>query len=289
MELLKGTGVALVTPFREDGAVDFEGLEKLIAYVSEYVDYLVVHGTTGETATTGTTEKKTIFDFIRKENNSKLPLVYGMGGNNTAAIINTFQSTDLEGVSAILSVSPYYNKPSQEGLFQHYTALADQAPLPIILYNVPGRTGSNISVETTIRLATHPNIIGIKDATGDLSHCIRITKGKPDDFLLLSGDDILTPAISAIGGTGVISVLANGFPKLMSDLCRASLEGHADLAAELNGKLLDINPLMYKEGSPVGIKEVLQQKGICGNTVRLPLVTASASLRKQIKYELEKL
>lgn len=279
----------MVTPFREDGTVDFEGLERLVAYVSEHVDYLVVHGTTGETATTNTAEKKAIFDFVRKQNNSKLPLVYGIGGNNTAGIIDTFQSTDLEGVSAILSVSPYYNKPSQEGLFQHYTALADKAPLPVILYNVPGRTGSNISVDTTMKLAAHPNIIGTKDATGDLSHCIRIAEDKPEDFMLLSGDDILTPAITAIGGSGVISVLANGFPKIMSGMCRAALEGNTRLANELNGKLLDINPLMYEESNPVGVKEVLHQKGVCGNAVRLPLVSASESLSRRVKDELEKL
>ena len=289
MEILKGTGVALVTPFHEDGSVDFEGLSSLIDYVSDKVEYLVVHGTTGETATTNTAEKKAIFDFVREKNAGKLPLVYGIGGNNTAAIIETIQNTDLEGVSAILSVSPYYNKPSQEGIFQHYTAIANASDLPIILYNVPGRTGSNVEVDTTLRLAAHPNIIGTKDATGDLSHCIRIAEGMPEDFLLLSGDDILTPALVAIGGSGAISVLANGLPGIMAGMVRASLANDPDKANELNGKLLDINPLMYAESNPVGVKEILRQRGVCGNQVRLPLWRASETLQKQVKEELEKL
>jgi len=289
MESLQGTGVALVTPFGEDGAVDYEGLDRLIDYVSPHVDYLVVHGTTGETATTTTAEKKAIFNQVRKKNNGKLPLVYGIGGNNTAAVIDTIKTTDLEGVSAILSVSPYYNKPSQEGLYQHYTAIANASHLPIILYNVPGRTGSNVEVETTLRLASHPNIIGTKDATGDLSHCIRIADSMPEGFLLLSGDDILTPAISAIGGSGAISVLANGLPEIMGGMVRASISNEPDLANELNGKMLDINPLMYEESNPVGVKEVLRQKEVCGNQVRLPLWRASESLSNRIKVELEKL
>lgn len=289
MESLKGTGVALVTPFSEDGSVDFEGLARLIDFVSDHVEYLVVHGTTGETATTTVAEKKAIFNFVRERNAGKLPIVYGIGGNNTAAVIETIRSTDLEGVSAILSVSPYYNKPSQEGLFQHYTAIANASDLPIILYNVPGRTGSNVSVETTIRLSAHPNIIGTKDATGDLSHCIRIAEDMPEGFLLLSGDDILTPAINAIGGSGAISVIANGIPDIMSDMVRASLNQQSVSANELNGKLLDINSLMYEESNPVGVKEVLRQKGICGNQVRLPLWRASESLSSRIKEELEKL
>lgn len=289
MEILKGTGVALVTPFKDDGSVDFEGLKNLVAFVSAHVDYLVVHGTTGEAATTTIAEKKAIFDFIKAQNKGKLPLVYGIGGNNTAAVIETIQSTDLEGVSAILSVSPYYNKPSQEGIYQHYKAIADASPLPVILYNVPGRTMSNISVETTLRLAAHPNIIGTKEASGDLSQCSRIVENKPDGFLLISGDDILTPAMMAIGGLGVISVAANAFPDIMGQMTSAALRADFNEANTNNHKLLSINPLLYAESNPVGVKEVLRQKGICGNQVRLPLVKASENLVSQINQELEKL
>lgn len=289
MEQFKGTGVALITPFTQEGKVDFDGLKSLIDFVSPHMDYLVVHGTTGESATTTSREKKDILEFIKANNERGLPLVYGLGGNNTAGLIETLRATDLSGVSAILSVSPYYNKPSQEGICQHYEALADASPLPIILYNVPGRTMSNLSVNTTIRLAQHPNIIGIKEASGDISQCIRIAEKKPEDFLLISGDDILTPAIMAVGGCGVISVLANGFPEIMGNMVNEALKGNFKETNENNSKVLDINPLLYEESNPVGIKEVLQQKGICGNQVRLPLVKASNELRRRIKLELEKL
>ena len=281
MEILKGTGVALVTPFHEDLSVDFEGLKALIDYVSPTVDYLVVHGTTGEAATTTASEKKAIFNLVREHNRKGLPLVYGIGGNNTAAVIETIQSTDLEGVSAILSVSPYYNKPSQEGIFQHYTAIADASPLPIILYNVPGRTASKISVGTILRLAAHPNIIGTKEATGDLSHCIHIAESKPKDFLLISGDDILTPPIMAVGGVGAISVVANGLPEIMSSITSNALAGNYEQANAANNRLLEINPMLYAESNPVGIKEVLNQKGVCGNQVRLPLVAVCRNRSKQ--------
>lgn len=289
MDILKGTGVALITPFHDDLSVDFEGLRALIDYVSPHVDYLVVHGTTAEAATTNTEEKKEIFEFVKAHNSAGLPLVYGIGGNNTAAVLDTIRSTDLTGVSAILSVSPYYNKPSQEGIYQHYRKIADAAPLPVILYNVPGRTGSNISVATTLRLAQHPNIIGTKDASGDLNQHMRITREKPEDFLLISGDDMLTLAMMAVGSVGAISVIANGLPDIMGSVTTHALAGNFKAANAANSRMLELNPLLYEESNPVGVKEVLKQKGVCGNQVRLPLVAASESLAGRIKEALEKL
>ncbi len=289
MRALQGTGVALVTPFNDDLSVDFDGLKKLIEHVSPSVDYLVVHGTTGESATTTSAEKKAIFDFIKAHNTAKLPLVYGIGGNNTAAVVETVQSTDLEGVTALLSVSPYYNKPSQEGIYQHYLHIAEASPIPVILYNVPGRTMSKISAETTLRLATHDNIIGTKEASGDIPHCAKIAKESPEDFMLISGDDLLTQDIIEAGGEGVISVIANGLPKAMQAITHNALKGNKEAAREATASLEDINPLLYAESNPVGIKEVLRLEGVCGNQVRLPLLRASEELAGNIQAEYQKL
>lgn len=289
MRALQGTGVALVTPFNDDLSVDFDGLKKLIEHVSPSVDYLVVHGTTGESATTTSAEKKAIFDFIKAHNTAKLPLVYGIGGNNTAAVVETIQSTDLEGVTALLSVSPYYNKPSQEGIYQHYLHIAEASPIPVILYNVPGRTMSKISAETTLRLATHDNIIGTKEASGDIPHCAKIAKESPEDFMLISGDDLLTQDIIEAGGAGVISVIANGLPKAMQAITHNALKGNKEAAREATASLEDINPLLYAESNPVGIKEVLRLEGVCGNQVRLPLLRASEELAGNIQAEYQKL
>ncbi len=289
MRALQGTGVALVTPFNDDLSVDFDGLKKLIEHVSPSVDYLVVHGTTGESATTTSAEKKAIFDFIKAHNTAKLPLVYGIGGNNTAAVVETIQSTDLEGVTALLSVSPYYNKPSQEGIYQHYLHIAEASPIPVILYNVPGRTMSKISAETTLRLATHDNIIGTKEASGDIPHCARIAKESPEDFMLISGDDLLTQDIIEAGGEGVISVIANGLPKAMQVITHNALQGNKEAARAATANLADINPLLYAESNPVGIKEVLRLEGVCGNQVRLPLLRASEELAGNIQAEYQKL
>lgn len=289
MRALQGTGVALVTPFNDDLSVDFDGLKKLIEHVSPSVDYLVVHGTTGESATTTSAEKKAIFDFIKAHNTAKLPLVYGIGGNNTAAVVETIQSTDLEEVTALLSVSPYYNKPSQEGIYQHYLHIAEASPIPVILYNVPGRTMSKISADTTLRLATHDNIIGTKEASGDIPHCARIAKESPEDFMLISGDDLLTQDIIEAGGEGVISVIANGLPKAMQAITHNALQGNKEAAREATASLEDINPLLYAESNPVGIKEVLRLEGVCGNQVRLPLLRASEELAGNIQAEYQKL
>ncbi len=275
-----GTGVALITPFHEDLSIDFDGLKRVIDYVIEGgVDYLVVQGTTGETATLSKEEKRKVLQAAIEYGAGRVPIVYGLGGNNTQGLIEEINATNFTGVDAILSVSPYYNKPSQTGIKTHYQALANACPVPVIIYNVPGRTMSNISVETTLELADHPNIIGIKEASGDLSQCMRIAAKMPDDFLLISGDDILTPSMRVIGAHGVISVLANAYPEIFRDICHGELES----AKKAVFKLLDINPMIYEESNPVGLKFLMKELGICGDAVRLPLVKASDILKESIK------
>lgn len=278
-----GTGVALVTPFKEDHKIDFDALKKVLNHTSEGgVNYWVVMGTTGESATLTTEEKVAVLEFVLQNNPSNLPIVYGIGGNNTHNIIENIEHTPLDGVDAILSVSPYYNKPSQEGIYQHYVTLADASPKPIILYNVPGRTASNISAHTTLRLAQHDNIIGVKEASGDLMQCIEIAKNKPEDFLLISGDDMLTVPMMSVGGQGVISVLANAFPSIFSEMVNDALAGNYRKASQNLYQLTNINPLMYTESNPVGVKQAMALQGVCGNAVRLPLLAASANLQAQI-------
>jgi 4-hydroxy-tetrahydrodipicolinate synthase len=286
METLKGTGVALVTPFKKDLSVDYTGLLALLEHTAKGVDYFVVQGTTGESATTSTGEKKEILLFVNKNNPHNLPIVYGIGGNNTAAVIAQLKSTDLSGVSAILSVSPFYNKPSQEGIYQHFVAIANESPLPIILYNVPGRTMSNVSAETTIRLSAHPNIIGIKEASGDLSQSMSIKQGTDHSFLLISGDDLLTTPMMSIGAVGVISVLANAFPETFKRITQTALAGDFKRSSMATFELLAINPLMYSESNPVGVKQVLWELNVCNNYVRMPLLPASSGLIEKIRAAL---
>lgn len=283
MKKLYGTGVALVTPFSKDAEVDYKSLKKLLNHTAKGVDYYVVMGTTGESATVGPEEKKAILDFVRNNNPKSLPIVYGIGGNNTQEVLEAISHTDFRGVEALLSVSPYYNKPSQEGLYQHFKVIADSSPVPVILYNVPGRTASNITAETTLRLASHPNIAGIKEASGNLEQCMRIMRDKPRDFLLISGDDMMTVPLYAIGAKGVISVLANAYPVIFRKIKEYSLEGNYSKATQEALKILDINPLMYEESNPVGLKTLLEEMGICTGAVRLPLVQASESLRSRIR------
>lgn len=282
MKKLYGTGVALVTPFTEKLEVDFRSLKKLLNHTAKGVDYYVVMGTTGEAATLTAEEKKSILQFVKDNNSRKLPLVYGIGGNNTEQVIESISSTDLAGVAALLSVSPYYNKPSQEGIFRHFRAIADACPVPVILYNVPGRTASNITAETTLRLAEHSNIIGIKEASGSIDQCMRIARDKPRDFLLISGDDMMAVALYSIGGKGVISVLANAYPVIFRKMKEFAFEGNYAKASQEAFKLLDLNPLMYEESNPVGLKALLQEMNICSGAVRLPLAEASDALRKKI-------
>lgn len=288
MKKLYGTGVALVTPFTEDQQVDYKGLKKLLAHTAKGVDYYVVMGTTGEAATLNPAEKRSILQFVKENNSGKLPVVYGIGGNNTREVLETIKSTDFEGVSAILSVSPYYNKPSQEGIFQHFNAIAGASPVPVILYNVPGRTGSNITADTTLRLAAHENILGIKEASGNLEQCMRIARDKPKDFLLISGDDMFTIALYAVGASGVISVLANAYPLIFRKMKEYSSAGNYGKASQELFKLLDINPLMYEESNPAGLKALLEKMGLCSAVVRLPLARASEALLRKISARIEK-
>ena len=282
-----GTGVALVTPFTPEMAVDYAGWRRLLDFCIEGgVDYLVVNGTTGESPTTTADEKTELLRTAVEHVAGRVPLVYGIGSNDTAAAEEALRTTDLSGVAAILSASPAYSKPSQAGIIAHYTRLADASPLPIILYNVPGRTASNLTAETTLRLAQHPNIIGIKEASGFMEQCLGIAARKPKDFLLISGDDMLTPALIACGGEGIISVLGNAFPKRFADLTRAALAGDFAAAREGLFHLLPLNPLMYEESNPVGVKAVLEALGVCGAAVRLPLLEATEGLKDRIRKAL---
>ncbi|PKQ69938.1 4-hydroxy-tetrahydrodipicolinate synthase [Raineya orbicola] len=286
---LKGVGVALVTPFTEDYQLDLASFEKLLAHTTNIgVDYWVIQGTTGESPTTTKHEKKTLLEFAKQNNPKNLPIVYGIGGNNTENLLQTIQETDFSGITAILSASPYYNKPSQAGIVAHYEKLAEASPVPIILYNVPGRTSSNLTAETTLKLAQHPNIIGIKEASGNLMQCMEIARQKPKDFLLISGDDMLTVPMISFGAVGVISVMANAL-KAFNDMTHYALTGDFTKATEKMFEILPLNDLMYVEGNPVGIKQLLNEMGICGSQVRLPLVKASQELAEKIRKAMQKL
>jgi 4-hydroxy-tetrahydrodipicolinate synthase len=285
---LHGTGVALVTPFDNQGEIDFLALKKLLRHTSQGVDYYVVMGTTGESATLSKEEKKEVLQFVIANNIKKLPIVYGIGGNHTQGVVDEIRSTNLTSVDALLSVSPYYNKPSQEGIYQHFVAVANASPIPIILYNVPGRTASNLTAETTLRLAKHKNIIGIKEASGSMEQCMKIAKEKTVDFLLISGDDMLTLSLYAIGGEGVISVLANAYPVTFKKIKEYMRTGKLNRAQQEQFKLLEINAPMYEEGNPVGLKHLLKTMNIGNGDVRLPLVAASSALQKKIETLVKK-
>ncbi|NII81385.1 MULTISPECIES: 4-hydroxy-tetrahydrodipicolinate synthase [unclassified Pedobacter] len=291
MNKFQGTGVALVTPFNTDGSVDYNGLKNLINHLIEGgIDYLVSLGTTGETATMTKDEKKKVWAYTAEINNNRLPLVAGIGGNNTLAVAEDIKSFDAAGYSAILSVSPYYNKPTQEGIYQHYKYLAEISPLDLILYNVPGRTGSNMSPETTCRLAhDFKNIIATKEASGSFDQFNQIMRDKPADFLLISGDDPVTLPMIALGAAGIISVIGNALPKQFSDMVKLCLAGAYKTALPAHLSLIEFTRLAFAEGNPAGIKAALKHLGVCGDTVRLPLVKASASLEKSIIAEIEKL
>lgn len=284
MQKFIGTGVALVTPFNEDKSVDFDGLEKLVNYqIDNGINYLVVLGTTGEPATLTKEEKEAVKSKIIEVNNGRLPLVLGIGGNNTAAVVNEIQTTDLTHFDAILSVSPYYNKPTQEGIYQHFKAVAKATDKPIILYNVPGRTSSNMSPETIVRLAEDfENVIAVKEAAGDMVQAMKIIQNKPKDFLVISGDDMVTLPMVLAGGAGVISVIGEGLPKEFSNMVQLGLQGENKKAYELHYKVADSIDMIFAEGNPAGIKSMLQTLGICSDEVRLPLVKASEKLQKEI-------
>ena len=290
-DLLRGTGVALVTPFKGDGSVDFDSLGNLINFVIEDgVQYVVTMGTTGETPTLSREEKREIIEFTFSAVNTRVPVVVGVGGNNTRLLVSDLEYFPLEKATAILSASPYYNKPSQEGIFQHYKALAEATPKPIILYNVPGRTGSNIAAATTVRLASEiDNIAGIKEASGNMQQCMQILRDRPQEFMVVSGDDDLAMAQIACGMDGVISVAANCFPKDFSDMIQAALEGDFHRARVLNNVLLKGYGLLFAENNPAGVKAFLSELGIIENNLRLPLVPLSASIHEQVREFLKTL
>jgi 4-hydroxy-tetrahydrodipicolinate synthase len=285
MKELIGTGVALITPFTSDLKVDTAALEKLVNYQAENgIDYLVVLGTTAESATLNGEEKQLVIDTVVKANNGRLPLVLGMGGNNTAALVEELKSTNLEKFDAILSVSPYYNKPTQEGIYQHYKALAEASPKPIVLYNVPGRTASNVLPATVQRLAREfSNIIGIKEAAGDIVQAMKLIDMVPEGFLVISGDDMITLPMVLAGGHGVISVIAQGFPAEFSEMVRLGLDGKVKEAYKLHYKVAPSIDMIFAEGNPVGIKSLLHTKNIGENELRLPLVKASDKLNSEIE------
>ncbi|MDG1917251.1 MAG: 4-hydroxy-tetrahydrodipicolinate synthase [Flavobacteriales bacterium] len=288
---ISGTGVALVTPFNSDLSIDYNGLAALVNHcVDGNVDFLVVMGTTGESVTLSLEEKNTVLDCVKKANNNRLPIVLGIGGNNTDNVIQSFSSFDLSGVDAILSVSPAYNKPTQEGIYQHFKAVSEKSPLPIILYNVPGRTSSNMTAETTLRLAhDFDNIVAVKEASGDMEQIMEIIAKKPDDFLVLSGDDAITLPIILLGGKGVISVLGQALPNEFSSMVNFAIDGDVKSSNTIHYKILSFVKPLFVEGNPAGVKTLLNILGICQDEVRLPLVKSSKNLRKIISKELEKL
>ncbi len=276
---IRGTGVAMITPFDSQRNVDFPAIDQVVEHIIKgQAEYLVVMGTTAEAATLSTDERAAVIRRILEVNHGRLPVVLGLGGNNTADIIRQVQAVSAEDFSAILSVSPYYNKPTQEGIFQHYTALAEASDLPLILYNVPGRTASNISADTTLRLASHPKIMAIKEASGDLDQCMRILRDKPEGFVLVSGDDALALPLIALGGSGVISVAANSFPEPFARMVRLGLDGQMAAARSVHYQLLELMNLHFVEGNPAGVKAGMEIQGICQRHVRLPLVSASTDL-----------
>ena len=288
-QTLKGTGVALVTPFKKDKSIDFAALENLIdIQIAGGLDYIVTLGTTGESVVLSDQEKVEVFNCTVNKVNGRVPIVIGVGGNNTAEVIKSFGKFDLSKVEAILSVTPYYNKPSQEGLYQHYIALADAAPKPILLYNVPGRTGRNMTAATTLRLSSHPNIGGIKEAGPEMAQTIDILKDRPSDFLVVSGDDEIVMAQIACGMDGVISVAANAFPKPFSDMIRYCMAGDFSMAKRLNDLMVEGYTYMYEENNPSGVKAFLAEQGLIENEFRLPLVPVSAGLQKRIHDYLQK-
>jgi 4-hydroxy-tetrahydrodipicolinate synthase len=280
MQSLIGTGVALVTPFKKDFSVDTEALSKITNHVIEGgVEYLVILGTTAESATLNTEEKEVVIQTIVAANKGRVPMVLGVGGNNTAKVVEELKTRDLSQFAAILSVSPYYNKPTQEGIYQHFKAVSEASPIPIIVYNVPGRTSSNMLPATVIRLANDfKNIIGIKEAAGDIVQAMKLIQTKPEGFLVISGDDMITLPMVLAGGAGVISVIGEGFPKEFSEMVRLGLNKKVDEAYKLHYKLADSIDMIFEQGNPAGIKEVFKHLGLSENTVRLPLVNVDENL-----------
>lgn len=291
MQSLIGTGVALVTPFKKDFSVDTEALAKIVNFqIDNGIDYLVVLGTTAENATLSHEESQLVIDTVIKANDKRLPLVLGVGGNNTHKIVEELKTRDFSDFVAILSVSPYYNKPTQEGIYQHFKAIALASPIPVILYNVPGRTSSNILPSTVLRLANDfNNIVAIKEAAGDIVQAMKLIQNKPDGFHVISGDDMITLPMVLAGGSGVISVIGEGFPKQFSDMVRLGLQRKTDEAYKLHYQLADAIDMIFEQGNPAGIKEVHKTIGLSDNTVRLPLVNVNEELAKKLSDFTKKL
>ena len=291
MKKFRGTGVAIITPFKNDSSIDFAAYGRAINHViSGGVNYLVPMGTTGEASTLSKEEKKAIISYTVEIVDNRIPIVIGIGGNNTQEVINSIRHTDLKGVDGILSVAPYYNKPSQRGLFQHYKAIATSCPIPLIIYNIPGRTNCNISAETCLQLAHDcQNIVGVKEASGDMGQIMKIIKGKPENFSVISGDDMLTIPVIAAGGAGVISVLANAFPAQCSELVNLSLKNNFKSAREIHFRFLEMIELLFIEGNPSGVKAMMNIMNICQNNLRLPLVPVSKAVNSRIQKAIDDL
>lgn len=291
MQSLIGTGVALVTPFKKDFSVDTEALTRIVNYVIDGgVEYLVVLGTTAESATLNQEEKELVIQTIVAANNGRLPLVLGVGGNNTMRVVEELKTRDFSAFQAILSVSPYYNKPTQEGIYQHFKAVAEASPVPVLLYNVPGRTASNVLPATVIRLANDfKNIVGIKEAAGDIVQAMKLIQQKPKDFLVISGDDMVTLPMVLAGGAGVISVIGEGFPKEFSEMVRLGLQRKVDEAYQLHYLLADSIDMIFEQGNPAGIKAIFKALGLSEDTVRLPLVNVNEDLAKRINDFVKKI
>lgn len=289
MNKLQGTGVAMITPFTQNGAVDTDALVELVEFnIKSGVDYIVVLGTTAENVTLTSAEKQLVIDTVKFAAKKRVPLVLGLGGNNTMALVESIEKADLSGFEAILSVSPYYNRPTQTGIIAHYKAVADASDVPVILYNVPSRTGSDLTVDTIVELANHPNIIGIKEACGDLKKIKKIIDECPEDFLVISGDDATALETVLLGGDGVISVLGQALPKEFSNLIRFGLEGNNQEAIELNNTLADLATLIFKEGNPTGVKVLTSLQGYGTSAVRLPLVKATQALENELTAAFER-
>ena len=291
MKKFRGTGVAIVTPFKNDSSIDFAALGRVINHViNGGVNYMVVMGTTGESVTLTKDEKKALISYVVEVTDSRVPLVIGIGGNSTQEVINCIRHSNLTGVDGILSVAPYYNKPNQRGLLQHFKAIATSSPVPVILYNVPGRTCSNISSDTCIELAQEcENIVAVKEASGDMAQIMRIIRGKPDNFSVISGDDMMTIPIIASGGSGVISVLANAFPAATSELVSLSLKNNYKSAREIQLRYLEMIELLFIDGNPAGAKAILSIMNLCQNNLRLPLVPVNRTIYTRIQKAVEEI
>ena len=284
--IFKGTGIALITPFKTDFSVDIEALTKIVNHVIENgADFLVVLGTTSEAPTLNANEKELVINTILKANNGRLPVMLGMGGNNTQAVVDAIKAQNFDGIQGILSVVPYYNKPNQRGMKAHFEAIADASPVPVIVYNVPGRVGVNLQAATCVELARHPNIIAVKEASGNLQQIMEILRDKPTDFDVLSGDDGITQPLMALGAQGVISVAANAYTNPFSRMMKAMRDGRTDEALRLHYAMLRMNQLIFADGNPAGIKCLMSQMDLCQNVLRLPLVSVNEKVKEEIIME----